>query len=441
MTVGKWLRTYPSYRHSPVPWVNRVPSHWEDRRSDAVLSVERRQLVPSKFADLQVFHYSIPAVQEFGDGQLEEGENLSSGKLVVDNRVVLVSKLNPRKATVVLAYPRDQLTLASTEFVPLRAFRCHDQFLYYLMSSEGFRQLLDARVQSVTRSHQRVNPEDIAKFHFAWPPEGEQRAIAAFLDRETARIDLLIEKKRRLIELSQEKRAAVITQATTRGLALDADSVESGVPWLGRIPKGWGVMSLARLTTKLTNGYVGPTRDLFVDEGIPYLQSLHIKQNRIQFGDDYFVTPEWSRRHAKSILHEGDVLVVQTGDIGQVAHVPKEWAGANCHALIVCSPDPQYIEGQYLAWLLTSAFGEASLLSCQTGALHPHLNCGVIKHMLLPVPPLAEQRSIVRHVTHTVDRIRELETKTESAIRLLAERRAALISAAVTGQIDVREAA
>lgn len=311
-------------------------------------------------------------------------------------------------------------------------------FLYWYLS------FLEDRVKEVAASNTQdnLNAEKVRQLPVCLPPLPEQRAIAAFLERETARIDTLAEKKRQLIELLQQKRAAAITQAVIRGLGvLQTGLTDSGIQWLGKIPSGWAVMSLARITTKLTNGYVGPTRDMFFDEGIPYLQSLHIKQNRIEFGNDYFVAPEWSKRHAKSVLREGDVLVVQTGDIGQVAYVPKAWEGANCHALIICSPNPLYIEGQFLAWVLTSDFGQALLLSSQTGALHPHLNCGVIKHLQLPVPPLAEQRSIVEHVTGAVERMRRLEDKTEEVIDLLVEERAALIAAAITGQIDVREAA
>lgn len=433
-----------------MPRLHEVPSHWSEKQLRFVTdlrlsnvdkkSVEGQEAVRlCNYTDVY-YNERISAVMSFMEAtatqdqirrfSLQPGDVLLTKDSETADDIAVPSVVTDELPGVLCGYHLAVARPSTGIFGP---------FLARALAVSPIRDQLFSAANGVTRFG--LGRSDIGIAVVPVPPESEQRAIAAFLDRETARIDALITKRRRLIELFQEERAAVITRATTCGINQDAEYVECGVPWLARIPKGWGVMSLARLTTKLTNGYVGPTRDLFVDEGVPYLQSLHIKRNRIKFGDDYFVTPEWSRAHAKSILREGDVLVVQTGDIGQVAHVPKEWAGANCHALIVCSPNPQYIEGQYLAWLLTSKFGEASLLSCQTGALHPHLNCGVIKHMLLPVPPLAEQRAIVNHVTHVVDRIRELETKTEKAIALLSERRAALISAAVTGQIDVREAA
>ncbi|MFZ4683385.1 MAG: hypothetical protein ACOYMS_12840, partial [Terrimicrobiaceae bacterium] len=104
--------------------------------------------------------------------------------------------------------------------------------------------------------------------------------------------------------------------------------------WLGEIPTGWQAVQLARLNTKLTNGFVGPTRDILREEGVRYLQSLHIKGGRIVFDTPYFVSDKWSADHSKSVLKTGDALIVQTGDIGQVATVTDEFAGCNCHALI-----------------------------------------------------------------------------------------------------------
>jgi type I restriction enzyme S subunit len=271
-----------------------------------------------------------------------------------------------------------------------------------------------------------------------YPPRAEQATIAAFLDRETAKIDALVEEQKRLIELLKEKRQAVISQAVTKGLDPNVPMKDSGVEWLGEVPAHWEVRRVNSLSTKITNGYVGPTRDILVDEGIRYLQSLHIKGNRIRFDDNYFVTEQWSNEHTKSILETGDLLIVQTGDIGQAAVVTDEFAGCNCHALIIVSPLRQVVTGEYLGWVFNSDYGRNSLLAIQTGALHPHLNCGNVKDVLVPVPSMSEQAQIVRHCAMATTAMDDLTSTAEAAVSLLTERRAALISAAVTGKIDVR---
>ena len=270
------------------------------------------------------------------------------------------------------------------------------------------------------------------------PGLDEQRAIADFLDHETARIEALVAKKQRLLELLQEQRTALISQAVTKGLDPDAPMMDSGIEWLGEIPCHWAIERLAMFTDKITNGFVGPTRDILLDEGVKYLQSLHIKGNQIVFGDDYFVSPEWSQQHAKSILKAGDVLVVQTGDIGQVAVVPPEFEGANCHALIVVSPIRSLASGEYLAWVLNSHYGYHALKRIQTGALHPHLNCTFVREIVCPLPPPEEQAQLVDWIRDQNDRHDQLCAALERVMRHLVEYRSALVAAAVTGQIDVR---
>jgi restriction endonuclease S subunit len=208
--------------------------------------------------------------------------------------------------------------------------------------------------------------------------------------------------------------------------------------WLGEMPMSWDVVQLSRLNTKLTNGFVGPTRDILRETGVRYLQSLHIKDGNIVFDVPYFVSEQWSAAHKKSILQTGDVLIVQTGDIGQVAAVTAEFAGCNCHALIIVSSKPKMIDGFFLSAVLRSHYGFHSLKSVQTGALHPHLNCTNIRDIYLPVPPLEEQQDILAFLgreTAKIDRLREVRRK---QIERLREQRITVINHAVTKGLDYR---
>lgn len=139
---------------------------------------------------------------------------------------------------------------------------------------------------------------------------------------------------------------------------------------------------------KITNGFVGPTRDILVNDGTRYLQSLHIKGGAIDFDrKPYYVTDQWRKAHAKSVLREGDVLVVQTGDIGQVCAVPADFDGCNCHALIILRLKSHTGSGFFLSFLLQSNYGQHKLRWSQTGALHPYLECGHVREIPIPLPP------------------------------------------------------
>ena len=156
------------------------------------------------------------------------------------------------------------------------------RYAEYTYRSENIRQYLDSTVESVTKSHQRTNPAYIRKLRWGWPPLPEQRAIAAFLDRETARIDGLIEKKQRQIELLQEKRAALISHAVTKGLDPNAKMKPSGIEWLGDIPEHWEVKALKRVAS-IGNGST-PSREnpeYWGDEGYPWLNSSVVNLDEV----------------------------------------------------------------------------------------------------------------------------------------------------------------
>ena len=214
---------------------------------------------------------------------------------------------------------------------------------------------------------------------------------------------------------------------------------DSGIKWLGDVPEHWEAEMLLRVTTKIGNGFVGPTRNILVESGVPYVQATHIKKGRINFDGAYFVTPEWAEWQCKAALQLDDVLIVQTGaGTGDIGLVSEDEVGYRCHALIIVRSDTSHLLGSFLSVALQSQYGRQTLESIQTGGMHPHLNCGNVKFVFVPLPPTKEQTEIVEHVTEEAAKFDTLEAEAERAIELLQERRTALISAAVTGKIDVR---
>lgn len=207
----------PKLKPSGVEWLGDVPEHWETQRADRVVrSLDLEKISPSTFRNLPVLHYSIPSVQEHGAGKVEDGNMISSNKQHITSRVLLISRLNPRKSTICYAEPDGTLpTVASVEFITLFPVLVHSTYLYYVVLSELNRQRLDSHVRSVTRSHQRAPPRSIRQFWHAWPPRVEQQAIATFLDHKTNQIDTLISKSHALIDRLREKRQALITAAVT----------------------------------------------------------------------------------------------------------------------------------------------------------------------------------------------------------------------------------
>ena len=431
-TVVRAWKRYPAYKDSGVEWLGEVPVGWElVRLKYAVRMITQRtidQNSNSNYIGLENIESWTGRLIASEDTLDPEGQSGS-----FESGDVLFGKLRPYLAKVHKATVDG---ICSTEILVFRPKLVNQDYLFYYLLNSEFIKTVNSSTYGTKMP--RANWDFIGNLLIPNISLHDQHAIAAFLDRETARIDALIAKKQRFIELLEEKRQAFISHAVTKGLDPNVELKDSGVEWIGEVPAGWEIKKISYLADKITNGYVGPTRDIFVNNGVIYLQSLHIKRNQIIFDYNYYVSEEWSNKHPRSILKKGDVLIVQTGDIGQVAVVPEEYEGANCHALIIISCTPTAMKGEYLSMLLNSTYGFNSLKRIQTGALHPHLNYHNVKEILIPVPPISEQLAIVEWIVQSSSKIDALINIITLQIEKLHEYRTVLISAAVTGKIDVR---
>jgi type I restriction enzyme, S subunit len=430
---------YSKYKGSGVEWLGDVPEHWEVKRSDVIVSADRTQLSPETFADCEVFHYSIPVVQETGNGQVENGESIASAKQVIKKPVILVSKLNPRKATICLAKPQSYLTVCSTEFVSLNADKCELPFLEYVTRSEFFRQGLDSKVQSVTRSHQRANPADISKFWSAWPTLEEQRTIAAFLDRETGRIDQLIAKKQELIERLKEKRIALISRAVTKGLDPKAKLKPSGVEWLGDIPEHWESLSLRRISTRYSGGTPDKSNDSYWSDGtIPWINSGAVNQEMIK-EPSAFITEDAYLNSSAKWVPKGALVMALAGQGKTKGMVAQMGIEATCNQSMAAICPSLNVNSRYLYWLLAIQYKE--IRNMAGGEQRDGLNLEMLGTIPCLRAPFKEQSIIAEFIDFETGKIDRLVKKVEEAIERLQEYRLALITSAVTGKIDVRKTA
>ena len=416
---GKY-KTYPEYKDSGVEWLDEIPEHWQITRLKHLAKIKNGQ-----------DYKAVEATEGFpvlGSG----GQFTYATDFLYDKESVLLG----RKGTIDKPlYINEPFWTVDTMYYTEINDDVPAKYLHYLALTIQFdRYSTNTALPSMTQEH-------LGNFSFAVPPARKERAdIENFLDHETAKIDTLIEEQQSLIRLLQEKRQAVISHAVTKGLNPYAPMKDSGVEWLGEVPEHWEVNTISQVSQKITNGYVGPTRDILVESGVPYIQATHIKNGKVNFDNAYFVTDKWSNKHSKSILKKDDVLIVQTGaGTGDVGLVSENEAGYNCHALIIVQPKNDKISGEFLSHVLSSSYGYAVLYSIRTGGMHPHLNCGEVKFVRTPQPPLNEQLSINDYLRQIKDKYADLMAEAESQIELLKERRTALISAAVTGKIDVRD--
>lgn len=285
-----------------------------------------------------------------------------------------------------------------------------------------------------------LSRDRIANARLVCPPLSEQRAIAALLDRKTAQIDALAAQKERLIERLQEEQTALITRTVTKGLDPTVAIKDSSIEWLGKIPAHWEVKRLWHLTPPrrgIMYGIVLPGPN--VDDGVPIVKGGDVSADRLRLDRLNRTTREIEAGYVRSRLQGGDLVYAIRGSIGEVAIVPDELADANLTQDAARIAYTSKTHGRWLLYAMKSAAVFAQLEAGALGATIRGINIRDLKRASIAVPPLAEQRAIAEFLNRETGRFDALVSKVHDGINRLEEHRAALISAAVTGKIDVRE--
>jgi type I restriction enzyme S subunit len=436
------LKPYSTYKDSGVEWLGDIPAHWEtapvrflSRRGHKTFTdgdwIESPFIRNEGIRLIQTGNIGIGAFKEQGFRYIDEETFRAFGCTEIMPGDVLICRLADPVGRACLAPDLGVRMITSVDVCILKPDNNVDAaFLVYALSGEEYLSWMASICRGGTRD--RVSRSMLGSNLIQKPPYEEQRAISAFLDRETAKIDALIEKKERLIELLQEKRTALITQAVTRGLDPAVPMKDSGVEWLGEIPAHWVVESNKRL---------------FKDSNI-----------RSDYGDEELLTVShltgvtWhSEKNVTMIEPESyeDYKICRAGELA--INTMWAWMGAlgiakengivspsyNVYALRTSSLDPRYYD-----YLCRTPLHIAELTRYSKGIWKSRLRLypDGFYEISTPLPPITEQEQIADFVDSAVLKVDAMVMATRKAVDRLREYRTALISAAVTGKIDVREA-
>jgi type I restriction enzyme, S subunit len=448
----KWP-AYPKYKPSGVEWLGDVPEHWEVKRGRFCMNVnplsdKLRQLTLND----DISFVPMDNVGENGGLRLDIVKPLSeigSSYTEFQDGDVVVAKITPcfeNGKGAIAAGLTNGVALGTTELNVLRPkSNLEKHFLFYLTLSSIYRRTGEAEMYGAG-GQKRVPPEFCKNFPTPLPPFAEQDTIAAFLDRETSRIDRLIEKKRELIERLKEKRTALISRTVTRGLPPAAARAAglpenpplkpSGVEWLGDIPKHWEVKRIKQLGS-IRYGLGEPPE--YADDGIPFIRATDIKRGKIDLNAVKKVSYDdipWSRRPQ---LNHNEILVVRSGAYtGDSAIISQEVAGFIAGYDMVLTVHKAH--SPFVAWVLLSKYMlQGQIYLERLRAAQPHLNAEELGGFTILIPPQPEQLAITAFLDAETAKFDLLMAKVEIAIERLQEYRTALITAAVTGKIDVRK--
>lgn len=437
-------KAYPVYKPSGIEWLGDIPKHWEEKRLRFMLNLNpSKQEIKTWSPETDVSFISMESVGEDGSLKLEISrpiEEVISGYTYFSEGDVTFAKITPcfenGKGAIMYGL-KNSIGFGTTELTVIRSGKSlYNKYLYNITISNAFRQIGTSWMYGAG-GQKRVPDEFVSEFRIGFPPLSEQEAIAVFLDRETGRIDLLVEKKKRLVELLREKRSALISRVVTKGLDMSVKMKPSGIDWLGDIPEHWELIPFKKYVTKQID-YRGATPEK-VDEGIFLVTAKNIKMGFIDYdcSKEFVEESEYKSIMRRGFPQKGDILFTTEAPLGNVAMVNREDI-ALAQRVILFRMNFEFLH-YYSLYLMLSSFFQNQLGSLATGSTAEGIKASKLTILLFIKPPLSEQKAIADYLDKETARIDALIQKVEIAIDKLNEFRSTLISAAVTGKIDVRD--
>lgn len=446
------FKQYPSYKKSGVEWLGDVPEHWESNRLKKYLIERNEKNSPIKTDNLlsvTMYQGVIPVSEKQGNGGNKPKENLENYKISYPNDIVLnsmnviVGSVGLNKYTGLISpayyalYNRNK-----NNNIKFFSYIFHNPFfqkgLFGLGNGIMYKESEDGKLNTIRL---KIPMEKLNQVVLPCPSISEQNQIVSFLDTETARIDNLIAKQEKLIELLEEQRKSIISHAVTKGLNPNAPMKDSGVEWLGDVPEHWMTPSSKHLLEiPITDGpHETPN---FVDDGVPFISAEAISKGKIDFDKKRgYITPELNAIYSKKYSPKiEDIYMVKSGaTTGKVAMVEttEEFNIWSPLAVFRCNKNkvlPKFL----LAVFNSSHFYDALVLNWSYGT-QQNIGMGVLSNIEIPCPPLKEQAEIIQHLDAQNTKFDKLISTQSQLIEKLKEYRSSIISHAVTGKIDVRE--
>jgi type I restriction enzyme S subunit len=417
---------YQARKDSCVEWIGEVPRHW------AVQPLKRHARLLTEKTDRRDQPVALENIESWTGRFLPTETEFEGDGVAFESGDVLFGKLRPYLAKTLVAESAGE---AVGDFLVMRpAKTAESRFLAYQLRSREVVSIIDG--STFGSKMPRASWDFVGSMPAPLPPVGEQVSIVAFLDRETAKIDALVEEQRRLIELLKEKRQAVISRAVTKGLNPNVPMKDSGAQWLGKVPAHWDAVALKRISPAQTVGIVVNPSTYVASEGLPFLYGGDIREGRIDLTECRRISAKDSDKNAKTKLEAGDLVTVRVGAPGVTAVVPQEAEGGNCASVMLIRRGD--FDSRWLCYVMNDRVVRFQVEIVQYGAAQEQFNISHAVEFIVPRPSRDEQTLIADHLDSQTAKLDELMAEAEAAMRLLAERRSALISAAVTGKIDVR---
>jgi type I restriction enzyme S subunit len=430
------LHSYPLYKKSGISWYEDIPQDWDVQPLFALAfecSSSNKGMIENNLLSLSYGKVITKDINS-NDGLLPE--SFETYQVVESNDIVLrLTDLQNDKRSLRSALVKERGIITSA-YLAIRPRKIDVHYLNYLLRAYDLTKVFYSMGGGLRQS---MKFSDVKRLPLILPSLLEQKIIVKFLDHETAKIDTLVAEQEKLTGLLKEKRQAVISHAVTKGLDPSVKMKDSGVAWLGEVPEHWEVSAIKHIvSTPVTDGpHETPE---FFDEGVPFVSAEAVSSGEIDFKKIRgYISEECHKQYSlKYLPKRADIYMIKSGattGVTAIVETDQEFNIWSPLAVIRCNDEtnPYFV----LNFMRSLNFQEAVALNWNFGT-QQNIGMGVIENLLCPVPSLNEQKAIADYLTSFTKQFNTLIAEANSAIELLKERRSALISAAVTGQIDVR---
>ena len=437
----KHYDAYPTYITSNIEWVKEIPTNWKTETAKHLIKriqrkIDEKDEIVTAFRDGEVTLRKNRRIDGFTMASKEIGyQGVRKGDL-------LIHAMDGFAGAIGVSDSNGKCSPVCSVCIPIEKNQIDINYYGYLCRELSVNNFILSLAKGIRERSTEFRYSEFSNLFLLLPPLNEQTQIAEFLDYETNRIDTLIEKQKKLIELLEEKRQAVISQAVTKGLDPNVPMKDSGIEWLGEVPKHWKNVKLKTLTNRITKGTTPSTVGGKIKNkgSIRFLRGENIGTNGAMVSfPEFFIDKKTDFILKRSRLKSGDLLFIIAGTLGKVGIVTDELLPSNTNQAVCIISLKNKSNRKYVYYSLQSNLVKNNIELNKVQTAQPNLSMENVGNIKINYPPQETQALIIKFLDNKTNIIIELISKVLQTITLLQEKRVSLISAAVTGKIDVRD--
>ena len=430
--------SYGEYKYSSVEWIGEIPSTWTILKSKFIFDRvnNRSSTGDEELLSVSEYYGVKPRKENIEEGKfLSRAESLIGYKKCSKNDLVMNIMLAWKKGLGVTNY--DGIVSPAYEIFKINTKISYPGYINYLLRTDLYASEFKRHSYGVIDSRLRLYPDNFKEIECIIPTLSEQYGIANFLDQQTNKIDTIINKNKELINLLEEKRAALINKVVTKGLNLNINMKDSGINWIGKIPEHWDVVPLTKFL-KSTVDYRGKTPEK-VDEGVFLVTGKNIKKGNIDYtlSQEFVKEEDYDEIMSRGKPNIGDLLFTTEAPLGEVANIDNPKV-ALAQRIIKMTGKENILDNYYLKYYMMSSTFQSHLQSLATGSTAKGIKASKLFMLRLLLMPYKEQQDIVQYLDDKTNKIDNIVFKIQEDINLLEEYKTSLIYHTVTGKIDVR---